>query len=59
VDRLSGDAGRDTLFSQDGRRDVLDGGPGPDRAHADRGVDRAFRVERFLVKPPASATEGP
>lgn len=46
-DRLLGGAGNDTLVARDGKRDVLDGGPGRDRASVD-GRDVVSRVERFL-----------
>jgi Ca2+-binding RTX toxin-like protein len=44
-DSLRGGAGADTLRARDGARDVVNGGPGRDRARLDA-VDRARLVER-------------
>ena len=46
-DTLLGGKGSDTLMARDGRRDVVDGGPGRDRAAID-GRDVVRRVARFL-----------
>lgn len=46
-DTLLGGKGSDTLMARDGRRDVVDGGPGRDRAAVD-GRDVVRRVARFL-----------
>jgi Ca2+-binding RTX toxin-like protein len=46
-DTLLGGKGNDFLRAWDGRRDVVDGGPGPDRAWVDPSVDRVRGVERF------------
>ena len=47
-DRLFGGPGRDFVDSNDGRRDLVDGGPGRDRGIFDRArpgqVDRAVRL---------------
>ena len=45
-DRLLGGPGRDFIDSEDGRRDLIDGGPGRDRGVFDRG-DRVRSIERF------------
>jgi hypothetical protein len=47
-DRLDGGAGADLLEARDGRRDVVIGGPGRDRARVDRGLDRVVGVEVLL-----------
>jgi len=39
---------RDIVYSSDGMLDDVSGGPGFDRAHVDRGLDRVQRVERFF-----------
>jgi acid phosphatase type 7 len=44
VDRLYGSSGTDTFRARDGSRDLLDGGPGRDRADAGR-LDRSTHVE--------------
>jgi Ca2+-binding RTX toxin-like protein len=43
-DRLLGGVGNDVIFARDGRRDIVDGGPGRDRATLDRSLDVASRV---------------
>jgi hypothetical protein len=43
---LLGGPGRDTIYARDGTRDVVEGGPGSDRARVDRGLDRLRSVER-------------
>ena len=48
ADRLDGGAGADSLNARDGRRDVVLGGPGRDRARVDRGLDRVLGVEVLL-----------
>jgi dipeptidyl aminopeptidase/acylaminoacyl peptidase len=45
-DRLYGGAGRDFVDSYDGRRDVVNGGPGRDRGIFDR-HDRVRSIERY------------
>jgi Tol biopolymer transport system component len=45
-DRLFGGPGRDFIDSYDGRRDVVNGGPGRDRAVTDR-HDRVRSIERY------------
>ncbi|HEX8916163.1 MAG TPA: hypothetical protein VF796_27690, partial [Humisphaera sp.] len=48
-DRLFGGAGDDILWARDGRRgDLVDGGPGFDRAEFDAGKDEVLHVERFI-----------
>lgn len=44
-DVLEGGAGSDTLNARDGRRDIVRGGGGPDRARIDPGLDRVVGVE--------------
>jgi Ca2+-binding RTX toxin-like protein len=44
-DRLQGGSGDDTLIALDGQRDLLVGGPGRDRARADRVLDTRISVE--------------
>ena len=46
ADTVRGGPGSDTLQVQDGRRDVVEGGPGIDLAIADRRLDRLVSVER-------------
>jgi hypothetical protein len=48
ADRLHGGSGADVLNARDGRRDVVIGGPGRDRARIDRGVDLVVGVEVLL-----------
>jgi Ca2+-binding RTX toxin-like protein len=45
---LDGGAGADLLNARDGRRDVVVGGPGRDRARVDRRLDRVVGVEVLL-----------
>jgi TolB protein len=45
-DTLVGGAGADTLLARDGRRDVVDGGSGRDRATFDRRLDRLRSIEK-------------
>jgi RTX calcium-binding nonapeptide repeat (4 copies)/WD40-like Beta Propeller Repeat len=49
-DWLFGSAGNDLIMARDGNPDIVNGGPGRDRARIDRGLDRLFDVERA---PPA------
>jgi dipeptidyl aminopeptidase/acylaminoacyl peptidase len=44
-DRISGGRGADTLAARDHQRDVVDGGPGRDRARWDQRLDRVTSVE--------------
>jgi Ca2+-binding RTX toxin-like protein len=44
-DRLEGGSGDDILIALDRQRDLLDGGVGRDRAHADRSLDTRISVE--------------
>jgi Ca2+-binding RTX toxin-like protein len=46
-DGMGGGAGRDTLFARDGKRDLLNGGAGRDRARVDR-FDRVRNIEEFF-----------
>lgn len=48
ADRLDRGAGADLLNARDGRRDLVIGGPGRDRARVDRGFDRVVGVEVLL-----------
>ena len=43
-DTLDGGAGADTIYAQDGERDVVIGGPGHDRARVDK-QDKLIGVE--------------
>jgi phosphodiesterase/alkaline phosphatase D-like protein len=45
-DAMLGGGGSDTFFARDGRRDIVDGGPGRDTATIDRGLDRLRSIER-------------
>lgn len=45
-DRLLGGYGADRIFARDGRRDVVDGGPGRDTATFDAGLDRVTSARR-------------
>jgi hypothetical protein len=47
-DWLFGSAGNDLIMARDGSPDIVSGGPGRDRARIDRGLDKAFDVERVL-----------
>ena len=38
--------GNDSIAARDGRRDVVDGGPGNDAGTIDRGVDAVSSLER-------------
>jgi hypothetical protein len=52
-DKLLGDEGNDTIRAQDGRRDIIRGGPGSDTAYVDR-VDNVKGVEVVRGPPPAA-----
>jgi Ca2+-binding RTX toxin-like protein len=45
---LSGGLGNDVLYSRDGYRDLVRGGPGYDRAQIDRSLDRRYAIERLF-----------
>jgi tricorn protease-like protein len=47
-DRICGLGGNDTIVAVDHRRDVVDGGPGRDRATVDRKLDRVVHVEHVI-----------
>jgi Ca2+-binding RTX toxin-like protein len=47
-DRLFGGGGTDLIRARDGTPDVVDGGPGIDRAQIDRGLDVVRSIERLL-----------
>jgi Tol biopolymer transport system component len=49
ADRICGLGGNDTIDAKDRRRDVVDGGPGLDRAIVDRRLDRLVRSRRSFV----------
>jgi VCBS repeat-containing protein len=51
-DKLLGNQGKDTIRAQNGKRDIIRGGPGRDKAYVDRGVDSVQGVEVVLVTPP-------
>jgi len=42
---MLGGPGNDVLVAWDGQRDVIDGGPGHDRAWVDQTLDRVRSVE--------------
>jgi Ca2+-binding RTX toxin-like protein len=48
IDTLNGEQGSDTLFARDGVRDLLNGGPGTDKAQVDA-LDRRDDVEQLLA----------
>ncbi len=48
ADWLFGSAGDDLLLARDGQPDIVDGGPGRDRARVDVGLDRTRGVESML-----------
>ena len=52
-DLVDADQGSDLIYSLDGHRDVINGGPGLDRARTDK-LDRSSGVERFFPR-----SEGP
>jgi hypothetical protein len=43
-----GDRGSDTLYTRDGERDRVFGGPGDDRGRVDRGLDRIRSIATFF-----------
>ena len=45
-DALLGGAGKDLMLARDGRRDLVNGGSGVDRATVDRNVDRLIAIEQ-------------
>lgn len=47
-DAYNGGGGRDTLIARDRKAEVVNGGPGRDRARIDRGRDRARSIEVFF-----------
>ena len=46
-DVLCGGAGNDVIYARNGHRDIVDGGPGRDRARVDRGLDVLRGVEKL------------
>jgi Tol biopolymer transport system component len=48
ADVLCAGAGDDVIHARDRRRDVVDGGPGRDRAQIDRGLDVVRGVEKII-----------
>jgi len=52
-DRIDGGFGSDVIYARDGRNDVIDCGPGRDRAVVDRGdrLRRCERVQRSARRP--------
>jgi Ca2+-binding RTX toxin-like protein len=51
-DELLGGRGNDTIRAQNGKRDIIRGGPGRDTAYVDREVDDYEGVEVVIVTPP-------
>ena len=49
ADVICGGAGNDVIFARDGKRDVIDGGPGRDTAYADK-RDVVRHVEKVLYR---------
>jgi Ca2+-binding RTX toxin-like protein len=49
ADVICGGGGIDVIFARDGKRDVIDGGPGRDTAYADK-VDVVRHVEKVLYR---------
>jgi dipeptidyl aminopeptidase/acylaminoacyl peptidase len=50
-DHLWGGAGSDTIYAADGERDMVDCGPGRDRAVVDLGIDRTVNCEVVVAAP--------
>jgi hypothetical protein len=50
-DRLYGGAGSDTIYAADGERDIVDCGPGRDRAVVDLGIDKTVNCEVVVAAP--------
>lgn len=48
TDVLKGEVGRDLLIANDSTKDTVDGGPDPDRARIDAGIDVVSAVETIL-----------
>ena len=46
---ICGGGGNDVIFARDGKRDVIDGGPGRDTAYVDKG-DVVRHVEKVLYR---------
>ena len=53
-DHLWGGAGSDTIYAADGERDIIDCGPGRDRAVIDVGIDKAVNCEIVVAAPATS-----
>jgi RTX calcium-binding nonapeptide repeat (4 copies)/WD40-like Beta Propeller Repeat len=53
-DHLWGGAGSDTIYAADGERDIIDCGPGSDRAVVDLGIDRTVNCEVVVAAPSTS-----
>jgi hypothetical protein len=51
ADHLYGGPGSDTIYAADGERDVVDCGPGRDRAVVDLGVDKVIGCEVVVAAP--------
>ncbi len=49
ADVICGGGGNDVIFARDGKRDVIDGGPGRDTAYVDKG-DVVRHVEKVLYR---------
>jgi Ca2+-binding RTX toxin-like protein len=50
-DHLYGGPGSDTIYAADGERDIIDCGPGRDRAVVDLGVDKTVNCEVVVAAP--------
>ena len=51
ADHLYGGPGSDTIYSADGERDIVDCGPGRDRAVVDLGIDTTINCEVVVAAP--------
>ncbi|HEX6788402.1 MAG TPA: hypothetical protein VF091_04100 [Gaiellaceae bacterium] len=52
-DHIYGGAGSDTIYAADGERDIIDCGPGRDRAVVDIGIDKTVNCEVVVAAPQA------
>jgi hypothetical protein len=53
-DRLYGGPGSDTIYAADGERDIINCGPGRDRAVVDLGIDKTVDCEIVVAAPSTS-----
>ena len=58
VDVLIGGRGNDTIKARDGKKDIIRGGPGYDKAYVDK-VDKVKGVEKEIVPGSGGGTGGP